>query len=146
MNPLTTVKWPLIIGFLLSVLIAALIGGGLTFNSITMAALARWLHIFSGIFWIGLLCLALFLIPVFQKDAIPNGAESKFTLGLPQSPWFTVQWTDTEEKIENGTSYSYSSNHSHRFAAELTTWSAHWTNQSTEISRANHISKLQFRR
>src|SRR3984885_16174049 len=55
MNPLTTVKWPLIIGFLLSVLIAALIGGGLTFNSITMAPLARWLHIFSGIFWIGLL-------------------------------------------------------------------------------------------
>jgi uncharacterized membrane protein len=55
MNPLTTVKWPLIIGFAASVLIAALIGGGLTHNAITIAALARWLHIIAGIFWIGLL-------------------------------------------------------------------------------------------
>jgi uncharacterized membrane protein len=55
MNPLTTVKWPLIIGFALAVLIAALIGHGLTFNSITLAALTRWLHIIFGIFWIGLL-------------------------------------------------------------------------------------------
>jgi uncharacterized membrane protein len=55
MNPLTTVKWPLIIGFALSVLIAVSVGGGFTFNVITMAALARWLHIIAGIFWIGLL-------------------------------------------------------------------------------------------
>ncbi len=55
MNPLTTVKWPLIIGFALAVLIAALIGHGLTFNSITLAALTRWLHIIFGVFWIGLL-------------------------------------------------------------------------------------------
>jgi len=55
MNPLNTVKWPLIIGFALSVLIAALIGHGLTFNSITLAALTRWLHIIFGVFWIGLL-------------------------------------------------------------------------------------------
>jgi uncharacterized membrane protein len=55
MNPLTTVKWPLIIGFVLSVAIAALVGGGLTFNSITMAAMTRWLHIIFGVFWIGLL-------------------------------------------------------------------------------------------
>ncbi len=55
MNPLTTVKWPLIIGFALAVLIAALIGHGLTFNTITLAALTRWLHIIFGVFWIGLL-------------------------------------------------------------------------------------------
>ena len=55
MNPLTTVKWPLIIGFVLAVVIAALVEGGLTFNSITLAALTRWLHIMFGIFWIGLL-------------------------------------------------------------------------------------------
>ncbi|HWX79018.1 MAG TPA: urate hydroxylase PuuD [Steroidobacteraceae bacterium] len=55
MNPLTTVKWPLIIGFVLAVVIAALVEGGLTFNSITLAALTRWLHIIFGIFWIGLL-------------------------------------------------------------------------------------------
>jgi uncharacterized membrane protein len=55
MNPLNTVKWPLIIGFVLAVLIAFLVEGTLTFNSITLAALTRWLHIFAGIFWIGLL-------------------------------------------------------------------------------------------
>ena len=33
MNPLTTVKWPLIIGFVLAVAIAALVEGGLTFNA-----------------------------------------------------------------------------------------------------------------
>jgi uncharacterized membrane protein len=54
-NPLNTVKWPLIIGFVLAVLIAFLVEGTLTFNSITLAALTRWLHIFAGIFWIGLL-------------------------------------------------------------------------------------------
>jgi uncharacterized membrane protein len=55
MNPLNTVKWPLILGFVLAVVIAALVGGGLTFNSITLAALTRWLHIIAGVFWIGLL-------------------------------------------------------------------------------------------
>jgi len=55
MNPLNTVKWPLIIGFVLAVLIAFLVEGTLTFNSITLAALTRWLHIIAGVFWIGLL-------------------------------------------------------------------------------------------
>ena len=55
MNPLTTVKWPLIIGFVLALVIAVLIDGGITFNSITVAALTRWLHIIAGVFWIGLL-------------------------------------------------------------------------------------------
>src|SRR5579864_2634575 len=55
MNPLTTVKWPLIIGFAVAVAIAALVGGGLTFNAATLASLTRWLHIIFGVFWIGLL-------------------------------------------------------------------------------------------
>ncbi len=55
MNPLTTVKWPLIIGFVLAVIIAALVDGGLSFNTLTLASLTRWLHIIAGIFWIGLL-------------------------------------------------------------------------------------------
>ena len=55
MNPLTTVKWPLIIGFVVAVAIAALIEGGLSFNTLTLASLTRWLHIIFGIFWIGLL-------------------------------------------------------------------------------------------
>ena len=55
MNPLTTVKWPLIIGFVLAVIIAALVNGGLSFNTLTLASLTRWLHIIAGVFWIGLL-------------------------------------------------------------------------------------------
>src|SRR6202140_3345369 len=55
MNPFKTVKWPLILGFVLGVVIAALVEGGLTFNTITLAALTRWLHIIFGIFWIGIL-------------------------------------------------------------------------------------------
>src|SRR5258708_2356796 len=51
MNPLTTVKWPLIIGFAVAVIIASLIGG-FAFNEMSFA---RWLHIVSGVFWIGLL-------------------------------------------------------------------------------------------
>jgi uncharacterized membrane protein len=54
-NPLNSVKWSLIIGFVLAVVIAALVEGGLTFNTITLAAFTRWAHIFAGIFWIGLL-------------------------------------------------------------------------------------------
>ncbi len=55
MNPLLTVKWPLIIGFAVAVLIAVLIDGGIAFNALTLASLTRWLHIVSGVFWIGLL-------------------------------------------------------------------------------------------
>jgi uncharacterized membrane protein len=55
MNPLTTVKWPLIIGFVLAIVIAILIDGGVNFNTLTMAAMTRWLHIIAGVFWIGLL-------------------------------------------------------------------------------------------
>lgn len=55
MNPLKTVKWPLIIGFAAALLIAALIDGGVQFNALTTASLTRWLHIVAGVFWIGLL-------------------------------------------------------------------------------------------
>jgi len=55
MNPLTTVKWPLIIGFALAILICVVVEGGLHFDQNTLAALTRWLHIIFGVFWIGLL-------------------------------------------------------------------------------------------
>ena len=55
MNPLNSVKWSLISGFVLAIVIAALIGHGVTFNSITVAAATRWIHIIFGVFWIGLL-------------------------------------------------------------------------------------------
>ena len=50
------VKWPyLILGFRLAIAIAALVGGGFSFNAATLASLTRWLHIVFGVFWIGLL-------------------------------------------------------------------------------------------
>jgi uncharacterized membrane protein len=53
MNPLMTVKWPLIIGFAAAILIAVALGGGsVAFNP---QSFARWAHIVSGVFWIGLL-------------------------------------------------------------------------------------------
>ena len=55
MNLLTTVKWPLIIGFALAILIAVLIDGGFHVNAMTLGALTRWLHVIAGFFWIGLL-------------------------------------------------------------------------------------------
>ncbi len=55
MNPLTTVKWPLIIGFALAIAICLVVEGGLHFDHTSLAALTRWLHIIFGIFWIGLL-------------------------------------------------------------------------------------------
>src|ERR1700688_3912477 len=69
MNPLTTVKWPLIIGFAVAVLIAGLIGG-FAFNEMSFA---RWLHIVSGIFWIGLL----YYFNAVQTPAMAAGAADK---------------------------------------------------------------------
>ena len=55
MNPLTTVKWPLILGFIAAIVIAIGVDGGFHFDLMNMAALTRWLHIIAGVFWIGLL-------------------------------------------------------------------------------------------
>src|SRR6202022_4405111 len=69
MNPLTTVKWPLIIGFALAVLIASLIGG-FAFNEMS---LARWLPIVAGVFWIGLL----YYFNAVQTPALAAAAADK---------------------------------------------------------------------
>ena len=50
MNPLNTVKGAIISGFVIAIALAALIQPG-----INIPALARWLHIISGVMWIGLL-------------------------------------------------------------------------------------------
>jgi uncharacterized membrane protein len=50
MNPLNTVKGAIIAGFIIAIAIAAVIQ-----PAINIAALARWLHILSGVMWIGLL-------------------------------------------------------------------------------------------
>jgi uncharacterized membrane protein len=69
MNLMMTIKWPIIIGFAAAVLIAVLVGGA-AFNAY---ALARWLHILSGITWIGLL----YYFNVVQTPALAAAAADK---------------------------------------------------------------------
>jgi uncharacterized membrane protein len=51
MNPLNSVKGSIITGVIIALVIAALVGG-VTWNELS---LARWVHIISGVMWIGLL-------------------------------------------------------------------------------------------
>jgi len=57
---------------------------------------------------LGLLCFIPFFLPAREQNAIPNGAEDRFTLGLPESPWLIVYSTKTEAKANDGMSYSFS--------------------------------------
>lgn len=50
MNPLNTIKGAIILGAIIAIAISAVIQPGLN-----IPALARWLHILSGVMWIGLL-------------------------------------------------------------------------------------------
>jgi uncharacterized membrane protein len=68
MNPLTSVKGSIITGAIIAVLIGLLISGG--FNEFS---LARWLHILSGITWIGLL----YYFNVVQTPALADAAADK---------------------------------------------------------------------
>jgi uncharacterized membrane protein len=52
MNPLKTVSSALITGVILMIIVAILLPGG---NGFDLGNLDRWLHIVSGVFWIGLL-------------------------------------------------------------------------------------------
>src|ERR1700760_831854 len=73
MSFLTTIKWPLIIGFGLAVLIAVAVDGGFHVTSLTLAALTRWLHIFAGIVWVGLL----YYFNLIQTPALAAAAADK---------------------------------------------------------------------
>jgi hypothetical protein len=83
--------------------------------------------------WLGLFCLVGFFFPYYESNTMKIGnarvsSETRFTLGLPCSPWLTASSTETEEKIEkneNGTIQSvHSSNYSSSVNAELITWSS----------------------
>jgi len=68
MNPLTSVKGSIATGTVLAVVIALLITGG--WNEFS---LARWLHVLSGITWIGLL----YYFNVVQVPALADAAADK---------------------------------------------------------------------
>ncbi|MCL4720481.1 MAG: urate hydroxylase PuuD [Gammaproteobacteria bacterium] len=55
MNPLKTVSSALITGIILMVIMSLLLPGSAGSVSAALASVDRWLHIVSGVFWIGLL-------------------------------------------------------------------------------------------
>ncbi len=69
MNPLMSVKGSIITGFVLASLFAILMAGG-AWNEL---GLARWLHIISGITWIGLL----YYFNTVQVPALAEAAADK---------------------------------------------------------------------
>jgi uncharacterized membrane protein len=69
MNPLNNHRQSLILGIIVALVIAALIGTH-QFNEL---ALARWLHIVAGVFWIGLL----YYFNVVQVPALAEAAADK---------------------------------------------------------------------
>ena len=71
MHPLTTVKGAITAAFVLAIVIAVLISGGaIGFNH---ALTGRWLHIVSGVMWIGLL----YYFNVVQVPGLADAAADK---------------------------------------------------------------------
>jgi len=70
MNPLNNHRQSLILGIVLAVIVAVLVSGGFNFNQL---AFARWLHIVSGVFWIGLL----YYFNAVQVPALADAAADK---------------------------------------------------------------------
>jgi uncharacterized membrane protein len=69
MNFLNNHKQSLIVGIVLAIVIAALIGT----HQLNLPALARWLHVVAGVFWIGLL----YYFNVAQVPALADAAADK---------------------------------------------------------------------
>ena len=69
MNPLNNHRHSLILGIVIA-LVLALVIGGFHFNPL---GLARWFHIVAGVFWIGLL----YYFNVAQTPALADAAADK---------------------------------------------------------------------
>jgi uncharacterized membrane protein len=69
MNPLNNHRQSLILGVILALILAVLIGGTHFYE----LGLARWFHIVSGVFWIGLL----YYFNVAQTPALADAAADK---------------------------------------------------------------------
>ena len=69
MNPLNNHRQSLVLGIIIALLLTVLIGG-MHFNEL---GFARWFHIVSGVFWIGLL----YYFNVAQTPALADAAADK---------------------------------------------------------------------
>jgi uncharacterized membrane protein len=72
MNPLKTVSSALITGVILMVILSLLLPASAD-STVNLAALDRWLHIVSGVFWIGLL----YYFNVVQIPGLAQGLADK---------------------------------------------------------------------
>ncbi|MGB8327516.1 MAG: urate hydroxylase PuuD [Steroidobacteraceae bacterium] len=91
MNPLNNHRHSLILGIVLAVLLAAALGG-FQFN-FYQAGLARWVHIVSGVFWIGLLYyFNVVQVPALAAAAADTGGPGGAAIGKYVAPralfWF----------------------------------------------------------
>ena len=69
MNPLNNHRQSLVLGIVIAIVLAVLIGG----THFNMLGFARWLHIVAGVFWIGLL----YYFNVAQTPALADAAADK---------------------------------------------------------------------
>ena len=51
------------------------------------------------LFWVGILCVAVFFYPSMWHEKIPNGRIDRLTVGLPASPWYDKKVTVTEQGL-----------------------------------------------
>ena len=54
------------------------------------------------LFWVGMLCVAVFFYPSMWHEEIPNGRKDRLTFGLPASPWYDKKVTVTEQGVVPG--------------------------------------------
>lgn len=66
MNPLKSITGTLVLGFVTSIVVIVLVGGG----DLNIWSLVVWLHVFAGVIWIGLLYYFNFV----QAPAVAEGA------------------------------------------------------------------------
>jgi uncharacterized membrane protein len=92
MNPLLNHRHALILGIVLAILVALAING----FQLNTPSLARWIHIVSGVFWIGLLYyFNVAQIPALADAAADKGGPGGAAIGKYVAPralfWF--RWT-----------------------------------------------------
>ena len=80
---------------------------------------------------IGVICLVSLLTPMHRtlpfeeksEGKITQGKDERFSLGLPQSPWFLRTSVSRKIEIKNERESSFSMNFSHSTKIEFVSWS-----------------------
>ena len=73
---------------------------------------------------VGLLCFVPLFYPSHRHTPIENGTEERFTLGLPQSPWFVHSSTETKIEVKQNGVSSSSTNSAFSTNVEFISWSS----------------------